>query len=214
MSSNGNRFFVLLVTPYKVGCCYVSKILADNGVSHARLHSYDADEREKYPPETVTHFITVERESILDLYISAYYADMHQGKSHYPYAYTDSLEKAIASPMRDVVNHFFRQDWTSYRWLNYDYYRGWLRWFARRGVPSITLYTETLSSEEITHKALAAAFASAHDGSCWIADKRPCHVTSEHAHGGMRYVAVKAAIRAEHARRMYWKTRKTIKSHK
>lgn len=208
------QFFVLLVTPYKVGCCYVSKVLSDNNVPHVRLHSYDADERAKYPPEQVTHFITVERECILDLHISAYFADMHQGRQHYPYAFTDSLEKAVSAPMRDIVNHFFRQDWSAYRWLNYDYYRGWMRWFARRGVPSLTLYTEKLS-ENITHQALAAAFSPAeeleeeehgpHQSSKWIRDPKPCHVTSEHAaHGSMRYLAVKSAIRAEHTRRMYW----------
>lgn len=195
--------FVLLLSPYKVGSCYLAKILEANGVPFVRLHAYDNVERNKYPPEIITHFITAERKVHLNLYISAYYADIHQAP-HYPYAFASSEDAVNAAPTRDLVNHFFRQPWHTYRWLNYNYYRGWQRWFAARSVPTLTLHTESLS---VDVEQLLPTFFKDHKKK-WTFDPTPSHVTKDNP-SGARYLELRKAITNEHERRMYWAYKRT-----
>lgn len=184
--------FVLLLSPYKVGSCFVGKILADNGVPHARLHAYDAVEQQKILPTAVTHFITVRRRRQLDLYISAYYADINQAP-YYPYAYAATADEVVAAPIETLVEHFKKQPWHSFRWLNFQYYDAWMRWFQRRGVPVLCLETESLS--ETIAPAFQKLFAAAAPDKVWSIDTKPSHVTEETPNGS-RYAELKKAIKA------------------
>lgn len=198
---NVNHPFVLLLSPYKAGSCYLSKIMSINSVPHARLHAYDAVEQACYPIESITHVITCERKVHLDLYISAYFADIHQ-KHHYPYGYADTKEAVDAASIEQLVQHFFTQPWRTYRWLNYNYYRGWMRAFARRGIPTLTLITEQLSTPECAKK--IEDFIRGSSSSNWKSDPIPSHVTSEHP-SGKRYLQLKSAIKKEHkVRKSAW----------
>lgn len=189
--SSDPSLFVLLLSPYKVGSCFVSKILADNSIPHVRLHAYDTIEQQKYDPSKVTHFITVRRQKQLDLYISAYYADIHQ-KPHYAYAYASSYDEVAAASMDKLVHHFFQQPWHSFRWLNFGYYQAWLNWFQRRGVPVLCLETESLS--ETIAPAFKQLFRSIPDQQ-WNFDVRPSHVTGDDPNG-LRYAELKKAIKS------------------
>lgn len=203
--------FVLLLTPFKVGSCYVSSILRENGVQHARVHAYDPDEQAKFPEEKITHVITVERENMTDLYISAFYNDMHHGVQHYPYAFSDNMDDCLNASVAELVEHFRKQDFKSCRWLNYDYYRAMARRFERRDIPVLTLQTEKLSLLE-SHQQIAdflgftggviQALAGIDKalphaaGPVWLFNPAATHKTSEKKDIGDRYLAFKTAVYA------------------
>ncbi len=186
--------FVLLLTPYKVGSCYMSKILHDNNIRHARLHSYDYNERLKYSPESITHMITIERIPE-HLYISAYFADIDKSQC-YPYSFGDS-ESVAKATLSELVNYYFIQSWSIYTWLNFDYYKGWARWFQSRGILVLTLRTETLIT---TVPVILPTFLDIpHD--CFIFDPQPSHVGHD-APNGQLYSELKKAILQEYTRRL------------
>lgn len=182
-----NNLFVLILTPYKVGSCYMSKILHDNNIPHARLHSYDENERLKYPTYMITHMITMERDQ-QSLYISAYFADIDKFGS-YPYSYGNTENATI----QELVEHYFKQDWTRYRWLNYDYYRAWTRWFKNRNIPTLMLQTETLSTtiQQVLPEFLGIVNLKI--------DPEPSHVGRDAPNGSL-YIKLMDAITQEYNR--------------
>lgn len=194
MLHNGKQeIFILLLCPYKVGSCYMSQILHNNNIPHIRLHSYDDLERSKFPTSSITHMITIERNPE-DLYVSAYFADIDQ-KPAYDYSF-GSKEDVTKASIQELVQFYFKQNWSIYRWLNFDYYRGWSRWFQKRGIPVLTLKTESLSTD--LPKLLPSFIGMKKDSLQF--DPKPSHVAKDGPDGSL-YLNLQEAIRIGYQKR-------------
>lgn len=171
----------------------MSQVLTDNKIPHIRLHSYDNIERETISTSIITHMITVERQPE-HLFISAYFADIDK-KPAYPYSFGTQIDAENASK-QDLVDFYFEQNWFIYRWLNFDYYRAWSRWFRRRNIPVLCLKTETLSTDVPN---LLPTFLRLNNDE-FIFDPHPSHVAMEGPNGTL-YKELRTAILNEYKRR-------------
>jgi len=136
--------FVLILCMFKVGSCFIEKCLSDNHIQHVKLHSYDIDEQKLYPIHQITHIITIKRNP-KDLWKSAFFEDIDKIE-HYPYAFGTS-EEVEAATIDQLINHYCAQDWKRYRWLNFDYYKGWIEKFKAIGKPILILNCDNLSDQ-------------------------------------------------------------------
>ena len=177
----------------------MSNLLEVNNVPHIRLHSYDTLERERIPADSVTHVITIERIPEY-LFISAYFADIDQ-KPSYPYSFGTQEDVQHAS-ISELVGFYFKQNWSIYRWLNFDYYRAWARWFRRRGIPVLSMKTESLCSDvpNLLPKFLGIDHDSAEIHHQFRFDPKPSHVAVEGPNGAL-YLELREAILQEYEQR-------------
>jgi len=137
--------------------------------------------------------ITVERIPEY-LFISAYFADIDQ-KPAYPYSFgtKEDVEKAS---IQELVDFYFVQNWSIYRWLNFDYYQAWCRWFRRRRIPVLSMKTESLSTDVPN---LLSRFLGIED-STFRFDPKPSHVAKEGPNGQF-YLQLQSAILKEYDKR-------------
>ena len=171
----------------------MSQLLDDNHIPHIRLHSYDSIERDKFPTNLITHMITIERIPEY-LFISAYFADIDQKPAYsYSFGTKEGVEKAS---IRDLVDFYFVQNWYIYRWLNFDYYQAWCRWFRRRRIPVLSMKTESLSTD-VPH--LLPTFLGIEEDT-FLFDPKPSHVAKEGPNGWL-YLQLRSAILKEYDQR-------------
>src|SRR3989304_9352498 len=136
--------FILIISPFKTGTCYIEEILEKNEIKHNKLHGYNEIERKIYPIDKITHVITLRRE-LRRLYSSAFFEDIDKPEDYeYAYGTPDEVEKASVS---DLVKHFKLIDWTKYRWLNNEHYDEIMDEFIKKGIPVLKLKTENLKNE-------------------------------------------------------------------
>ena len=171
----------------------MSQLLNLNHIPHIRLHAYDSAERDKFPTHMITHMITIERIPEY-LFISAYFADISQ-KPAYPYSF-GTKEDVEKSSIQELVNFYFEQNWFIYRWLNFDYYQAWSRWFCRRKIPVLSMKTESLSTDVPN---LLRTFLGIEDNAFRF-DPKPSHVAKE-GPNGLLYLELREAILKEYDQR-------------
>lgn len=110
---------VVILNPFKAGSSTFEAIL--NKFSHVKskkFHSYGDKDKLVMPLNRVTDVVMIYRDP-LDLYMSAQFEDI--SKHEYPYYY-GTKEEVLAASTENLITHFEKYPWSSYKWLNYQYY--------------------------------------------------------------------------------------------